>query len=299
MIRGKTELVNTAPLGTPEITLLNWNILASGLASRDSGSGFFKVSEEDLEFENRKKRVVEHIAARSPDIVCLEELDHFDDWYNLQLDKLGYCGVYQPKTQDTIPGFRDGTGIFVKRETLEVTSRHPIIYQAEEKSQNFKQVALALQVKHRSSGVTFFVAATHLKAKAEYDSWRAVQARQLIQRVQELSKDVQSNNGDSIPFIICGDFNAPPDTPAVRTMLDAGFKSVYDIQGGHFTSWAHRPTGSKEYMIDYIWYNDVVTVSSYEALPGKEDIGDKALPCAGLPSDHLPLVASLQLLSSV
>lgn len=67
---------------TRSVTVVQFNVLAHGLSCEASGfGGFDQVAPQWLDFEQRKKRLLEDLLrVDGADFICLEEVDHFDDW---------------------------------------------------------------------------------------------------------------------------------------------------------------------------------------------------------------------------
>ena len=102
--------------------------------------------------------------------------------------------------------------------------------------------------------------------------------------------------------MFAGDLNARPDEPAVRYLKTLEFRSAYErVLGSEpkFTTWkirsgAFKP-GEAKMCIDYVFASPRVEIVDVAALPSERDVGEKALPCAEHPSDHLMLRAVLTL----
>ena len=118
-------------LGTTSIiTFMQFNILADGLAARDreKQGGFKDCPIDALRWpEYRRDRVLEEILRHGnfPDVVALEEVDHFYDDLSPAMEELGYRGVYVKKPdspckqQSGDPNLEDGCALFWRRETFE------------------------------------------------------------------------------------------------------------------------------------------------------------------------------------
>ena len=62
-----------------------------------------------------RRRLLEVILEHSPDIVCLEEVNHYEDFFRPALEPLGYRGVYCAKPKSPCERFGypgDGTAVF-------------------------------------------------------------------------------------------------------------------------------------------------------------------------------------------
>lgn len=50
-------------------------------------------------WDYRSVMILEEIKSYDPDILCLQDVDHFQDWWRPQLMLLGYSSFYQQRTQ--------------------------------------------------------------------------------------------------------------------------------------------------------------------------------------------------------
>ena len=90
------------------ISLLTWNTLADKL----SDGGYANVKDTSiLSWNYRKERILAVILEHNYDIVCLQEVDHFHDWFLPKLKEFGYSGIFQSKYDGTTND-RDGVCIF-------------------------------------------------------------------------------------------------------------------------------------------------------------------------------------------
>ena len=120
----------------------------------------------------------------------------------------------------------------------------------------------------------------------------------------EAEETRKSESSRAIPIILAGDLNARPEERAVRYLKSRGLVSAYEktSRSGSepaFTTWkirsgAFKP-GEAKMCIDYVFASPRVSVLDVSELPSEREIGEKALPCAAHPSDHLMLRAELTL----
>ena len=111
------------------ITVMQFNLLAEGLSSgpdaappfaavrRSDYGGFDSVAQPELAlaWDTRKLRLLEEILRYAPDVLTVQECDHFDDLLLPALRLAGYDGVFAPKR--SAPGleygfYSDGTAVF-------------------------------------------------------------------------------------------------------------------------------------------------------------------------------------------
>ncbi|GAB5037960.1 nocturnin isoform x1 [Nannochloropsis oceanica] len=187
-----------------------------------------------MEWGLRRVKILEEITRWQPDVVTLQEVDHFFDDLQPALQRLGYTGLFVRK-----PLNADGAATFVKTSSLEVVSSHAYSYLEEEeeegeggseggvRSRPSNQVALAVMVRNRKGRgrrkgeeeeeekgrrEEWLVVNTHLKAMktAAGEQVRASQARQLVAHIRAQREAYSRAHGRSLPVLLCGDFNAAP-----------------------------------------------------------------------------------------
>jgi len=104
------EFVQVAEVknGHKTVTLLQMNVLADWLCHDD----FPEKSRDLIHFDYRKSRLLKVVLENSPDVIAIEECDHFADWFQPELAKAGYDGTFQAKSD------KDGTAIFCQLSNL-------------------------------------------------------------------------------------------------------------------------------------------------------------------------------------
>ena len=188
-----------------DLRVVQFNVLADGLSGRDTKLGGFDSAPKDsLKWEARRERLLEEIFrhhGRVPDVIALEEVDHFDDWFRPQLQKRGYRGFFLKKPKSpclkTAPGsgLEDGCALFCREATVSVARVETLNYESS------NQVAVLATVRVTGSS-SFVVACTHLVARktAEGEAQRKKQVCELMERLDTMG----------LPCVICLDMNAAP-----------------------------------------------------------------------------------------
>ena len=171
----KRAMADSRSTNTKVIRFMQFNILAEGLSAPPKYGGFVFSPKECLEWGFRKFRVVEEIIKYDPDVLCLEEVDHFDDFLLPALKNFGYEGIFQPKTDSPTlqfgdDKFSDGCAIFWKKEILKIVDQKSVIYKNPDlEGSAWSQVALiARMTRANDEGSPFIVssAPTVLAARA-------------------------------------------------------------------------------------------------------------------------------------
>lgn len=147
------------------LRFLQFNVLARGLSSPPRFGGFTESPPACLDYHGfRKFRLLEEVLRFSPDVIALEEVDHFVDFWQPAMDAFGYDGVFQAKREapglkiwDEMkkedregeqPFFSDGTAIFWKRSAVTGLASGAIGYDSgeEEKGVLWGQVGIYVRL---------------------------------------------------------------------------------------------------------------------------------------------------------
>ena len=142
--------------GELSFSLLQWNTLADGLAE-----GSFPASPpESLAWANRGPRLLEELELPEvgiPDVICLQEVDHYADHFEPHLRERGYVGLFAAKARG-----RDGCALFVREERFALADHRVLRYQDEESGDLQTQLAILAELWCARSGARVQVATTHL-----------------------------------------------------------------------------------------------------------------------------------------
>ena len=141
---------------------------------------------------------------------------------------------------------------------------------------------------HGGAGLAFTV--THLHHLVPDEAVRDDQVRQLVAWLD--------GKPEPVAQVVVGDFNAEPDEPAYRRMLDAGFRSAHlEANGAEpgvtWPSGIQAPgmdTDGEPGCLDYIWLRGPIAAESCRVVFDRQAVDDPTL----YPSDHLGLVARLR-----
>jgi len=290
------------------IRILQFNILARGLSSPPNNGGFILSPVASLHFEHyRKYRLLEEILRFHPDIVTLEELDQYDDFFQPLMNKFGYDSIFQPKLDaptlgiwteimtekdrlGQIPYNSDGSAIFWKRSGFEGVQSRSLNYSSKDGTPH-TQVGVVARLLNKKNGLTFLVACTHLKSKPPHEAKRVQQITQFMDYVfaMQTSKDE--------PIVLTGDFNADPNND-VHTAASARLTSAYQQLLGSepaYTTCKVRKKGEACHTIDYIFLSNGAQVTSCLSIPEYSTLPTERIPTWSYPSDHLSIGADVLL----
>ncbi|KAI9541470.1 hypothetical protein NQZ68_029839 [Dissostichus eleginoides] len=289
------------------IRIMQWNILAQALG--EGKDGFIRCPLDALNWEERKYLILEEILTYSPDILCLQEVDHYYDTFQPIMASLGYQGSFLAKPwspcldveQNNGP---DGCALFYRRSRFSLQATAHLRLSAMMLPTN--QVAIVQTLSCRATGRQLCVAVTHLKARSGWERLRSVQGADLLQSLRSITSQGGPSSPEEgagpVPLVVCGDFNAEPSEDVYRRFssstlrLDSAYKMLSSDGETEpaYTSWKIRPSGESCSTLDYIWYtHDALSVDCLLDIPTEEQIGPDRLPSYHYPSDHLSLLCDL------
>jgi mRNA deadenylase 3'-5' endonuclease subunit Ccr4 len=218
----------------------------------------------------RVPALVRHCGTLDADLLGLQEVERdvcaaLDD----ALSQQGYAGSYAPKGG----GKPDGCATFYRRAVFTLQRAECLAYA--DGSDHIAQLTL-LDYAGRAIGL----ANTHLK-------WAPPGETQDLDQIRELLGALSLPAWASADWIICGDFNAKPDSPVLAALQAAGYRPSHsgDTQG-----YTANPNGAAK-TIDYLCHGAGLR-SSALPLPRIDDL--TPLPSAQHPSDHLAVIADFR-----
>ncbi|XP_050432617.1 nocturnin-like [Adelges cooleyi] len=275
------------------VRVLQWNILSQVLGLREFGNAS-SCPTEALLWVNRRCQILYEILAFKSDVMCFQEVDHFD-FLSRALATQSYSGVFVPTTcspcvkRDGNNG-PDGCAILYSNHKYELLGKHELVYIHSAKDSISRQVALLVVLRNKSSLNKLCVATTHLKPlRGEYNEFlRNQQGEELLKFVTEHASDC--------PTVISGDFNAEPTEPVYRTMISdpqLNLNSAYNASNkeAKFTVWKVKKGRQVKRTLDYIFYTTkYLTVSSIVNMPREKSISKNGIPSFIYPSDHFSLI---------
>ncbi|GFH10641.1 endo/exonuclease/phosphatase domain-containing protein, partial [Haematococcus lacustris] len=153
-----------APCEPPPLRVLQWNVLADGLAQHGD---FIKVPSAALEWETRLPLILDEIEEASADICAIQELNRYEELRAL-LALRGYDGCFFPKHVSPASRNRcppDGLAIFYKKDRLEVAAQPAGTYLLDSRGRKMGHGFLQITLTDRLQGQQVVVVTTHLKAK--------------------------------------------------------------------------------------------------------------------------------------
>ncbi|GBG76837.1 hypothetical protein CBR_g23053 [Chara braunii] len=137
---------------------MSYNILAGSLAEEHSRELYSRVHPDFLAWPNRRKNILKEMVFVQGDVVCLQEVDKFDELEN-ELGKMGYQGTHRSRTGN----HSDGCAVFWKTKKFKMQKTEVIEFIELGLRDNVAQLAVLESIAGRSGG-----RGKHEKASVEY-----------------------------------------------------------------------------------------------------------------------------------
>ncbi|TXG62111.1 hypothetical protein EZV62_013474 [Acer yangbiense] len=203
------------PPGSDRFLVLSYNILADYLAISHRSSLYFHIPRYILDWQWRKKSILFELGLWSADIMCLQEVDRFQDLEE-ELKDRGYNGIWKMRTGNAI----DGCAIFWRTSRFKLLFEESIEFNKlglrdnvaqicvlELSSQNHTENTAALPTSSAPCNKVV-VCNIHVLYNPRRGEIKLGQVRTLLDRAHAVSKI-----WDDAPVVLCGDFNCTPKSP--------------------------------------------------------------------------------------
>jgi endonuclease/exonuclease/phosphatase family metal-dependent hydrolase len=191
------------------------------------------------DWSSRRHAILALLRRCEPDVVCLQEVvanerGNQADWLASELG--GWSVAYAGEPPHAAADVRFGNAV-VSRWPITASSWAHLPYEPDE------QEVRRLVVHARTEGIDVF--STHL-------SWQLHDAALRERQVQELTRFISKQAGESDPLgpVVAGDFNAEPDSTAIRYLTGLGsldgastyFQDAWRLagDGGPGLTWSNR-----------------------------------------------------------
>ena len=169
---------------------------------------------EDYKF--REKLILSEIENNHPDILCLQEVWEEEDESQARTiaNKLDYNYIFEKSFE--FDGVSFGNAIITK---FPISSHKKISFNTTP-DKDEKRFLLHLELEYKNK-ISINVFCTHLNYKYEHQPERMRQVKQIMEYMSQLKPS-------KFPIILCGDFNADPDSDEIRTITGLT-KPINDI----------------------------------------------------------------------
>lgn len=224
-------------------------------------------------WEKRRELIVEQLGTLCPDILALNEISvHLQTGRWLQMAARERLHLHYALIQQTKSGYLS------EDEAQGLLTRFPVVETGNLDYLARGRIAQVIRLEIEGRQVDVYV--THLHHVPEEDGLRQYQVQRLFQWV-ESRDDVNAR-------LVCGDFNATPDSPSIQLIPD----SFHTVQTSPTC-----PTGlasdteSLSFCCDYIWISGSLEVQDAGRCFDQPHPDDTTL----WPSDHVGVWADLKL----
>ncbi|KAL3616108.1 hypothetical protein CASFOL_040402 [Castilleja foliolosa] len=203
------------PSHCERFTILSYNILADYLAIDHYQKLYFHIPHYIMDWNWRKKNICFELGLWSADILCLQEVDRFQD-LEAELKPRGYAGIWKMRTGDPV----DGCAIFWRVSRFKLLHEESIEYIKLGLRDNVAQICVfeSLKGQNNSNGAStpstsgssdgsnrVVVCNIHVLFNPKRGEIKLGQIRTLLDRAHAVSK-----LWDDAPVVFCGDFNCTP-----------------------------------------------------------------------------------------
>ncbi|CAL8159214.1 unnamed protein product [Prunus armeniaca] len=263
--------------------VVSYNILGVENASKHPDL-YYKVPPRFLEWGRRKKLIRKEINRYNASIMCLQEVDRFDDLAHL-FQKDGFEGVYKARTGEA----SDGCAIFWKKEMFSLLHQENIEFQSFGLRNNVAQLCVLKYTQSKQSQLeseitpqtsvspctqnrSVVIGNTHVLFNPNRGDIKLGQVRLFLEKAHELSQE-----WGSIPVIISGDLNSIPQSPMYQFLasseLDIQLHNRRHISGQvdsgsenrSFRSQNEKASSVRKYIsrpLQYIWNEEEVRLAT-------------------------------------
>lgn len=186
-----------------------------------------------INWDVRKHKIEDSISTSGADVLCLQEVDHYVDFYEPLFEKLGYRSVYLQRKKR-----QDGCLIAYNSEKFVIHGVSEVQFDdiadlllSDSARTNVRRsnVALIALMSCKSDHSKKFVSATaHIYWNPRRPEVKKLQTQYLVSRIDSF---IASNGlNDAVPIFIAGDFNSVPFSEPYQMLIN-GFEDNL-LKGG-------------------------------------------------------------------
>mmetsp|Transcript_3222 Transcript_3222/g.4648 ORF Transcript_3222/g.4648 Transcript_3222/m.4648 type:complete len:382 (-) Transcript_3222:7-1152(-) len=267
--------VRETPSGAEKVKILSYNILAQCYTRANY---FPWATAQQLDWTFRSKNLLQEITSYRADILCFQEVDHFEFF---QENLSSFCGIYKQRTGTR----REGCAIFFNTERFQLVSKKSVEFNSHTNNPRLKKdnIALFVTLECIPSGKRIVAGTTHLFYKSK--EARDQQAACFLEQAKVIAGE--------IPFVLCGDFNCMPQSDTISRFTDAALQNGLDflIEREEFATFLGGKNSKKWY--DFLFHSVGLDSLGVLSLP---NCGESLLPNEQLSSDHVALVEDFLLI---
>eukprot|EP00252_Welwitschia_mirabilis_P017265 TRINITY_DN38278_c0_g1_i1.p1 TRINITY_DN38278_c0_g1~~TRINITY_DN38278_c0_g1_i1.p1 ORF type:complete len:457 (-),score=72.16 TRINITY_DN38278_c0_g1_i1:149-1519(-) len=192
-----------------KFVVMTYNILGEINASKHKEL-YESVPPSVMEWTNRKRLIFQEVCMWKPDVMCLQEVDHFEELVE-EFQKIGYSGIFKGRTGEA----QDGCAMFWKTAFVNLLEEDSIEFNEYDLRNNVAQICV-FEVNKNPQAKRVVIANTHLLFNPKRGDIKLGQVRILLNEVHFLSRKW----GD-VPVVISGDFNATPQSALYKFLANS------------------------------------------------------------------------------
>ncbi|KAG9458079.1 hypothetical protein H6P81_002587 [Aristolochia fimbriata] len=199
----------------------SYNILGDGNASKHTDLYSGKPSDL-MRWDERKRLICEELRKWQADIMCLQEVDRYDDLLSF-LKKGGYTGSYKRRTGVTM----DGCALFWKQKVFRLLEGTCIEFKGFGLRDNVAQLFVFETRKDDSRRIV--VGNIHVLFNPNRGDIKLGQIRLFLRKAHSLSE-----KWGGVPVLLAGDFNSTPQS-AIYKFLSSSKLNLYLYDRRHLS----------------------------------------------------------------
>ncbi|CAL9229942.1 unnamed protein product [Arabidopsis halleri] len=218
------EYAKTPPSpGSEKFVVLSYNILADYLANDHWRSLYFHIPRNMLSWGWRKSKLVFELGLWSADIMCLQEVDKFQELEE-EMKHRGYSAIWKMRTGNAV----DGCAIFWRSNRFKLVHEESIQFNQLGLRDNVAQICVleTLLTSHTKENETpppessagshqVVICNIHVLFNPKRGDFKLGQVRTLLDKAHAVSK-----LWDDAPIVLCGDFNCTPKSHLYNFISD-------------------------------------------------------------------------------
>eukprot|EP00127_Corallochytrium_limacisporum_P006281 Clim_evm25s224 gene=Clim_evmTU25s224 len=249
------ELADAKEVQGKEIfTVFDYNVLGDKFATQQV---YGYCASWALDWDYRKKHILEDILNYNGDILCLQEIEggEFEDFFKPELQQRGYDGIYRAKARARTMRKDDsrkvdGCAIFFRRSKFRLVNEHVMEFsslasgmaggnvQGNEDLLNRvmpqDNIAIVAILESVASNKRLAVANAHIHWDPKYTDVKLIQSVILMNELKNVvQKQGLNTRGNSPNIIICGDFNSLADSGVLEFIRNGHIPGNHPDLGGH------------------------------------------------------------------
>uniref|UniRef100_A0A8C8R5T5 Protein angel homolog 1 n=1 Tax=Pelusios castaneus TaxID=367368 RepID=A0A8C8R5T5_9SAUR len=201
-----------------EFRVMSYNILAQDLVEQGPDL-YLHCQPHILDWNYRLPNLLQEIQHWDPDVLCLQEVQENHYWEQLEptFRMMGFMCLYKRRTGKKT----DGCAVCYKQSRFQLISASPVEYfRPGHDVLNRDNVGLVLLLQPllpgdigQKAASPLCVANTHVLYNPRRGDIKLAQMALLLAEVDKVAKTIE---GSYYPVILCGDFNAVPDSPLYK-----------------------------------------------------------------------------------